>query len=203
MPANEQPVHRVWVDTFGIARYPVTNREYKHFMEMTGHPPPPFWGESKFQHLDQPVVGPSWYDAVAYCEWIKDLIGKAYRLPTEAEREKAARGGVEDREYPWGDELQEDHVGGRDAPHFRLGRRGPTVMGSTICQRGSTNGALIITIQPTTKYHRIAIRPVQDTAIAVWHAAVHGVTASALPAVRRGVVSVRRSSSAISDSDVQ
>ena len=46
--ANERPVHRVWVDTFGIARYPVTNQEYKHFMEMTGHPPPPFWGESKF-----------------------------------------------------------------------------------------------------------------------------------------------------------
>ena len=70
--ANERPIHRVWVDTFGIARYPVTNREYKSFMEMTGHPPPRFWGESKFQHLSQPVVGPSWYDAVTYCEWLKD-----------------------------------------------------------------------------------------------------------------------------------
>ena len=52
--ANERPVHRVWVDAFGIARYPVTNREYKCFMEMAGHPPPRFWGESKFQHPDQP-----------------------------------------------------------------------------------------------------------------------------------------------------
>ena len=71
---NERPVHRAWVDTFGIARYPVTNREYKCFMEMTGHPPPRFWGESKFQHPDQPVVAPSWYDAVTYCKWLKDLI---------------------------------------------------------------------------------------------------------------------------------
>ena len=127
--ANEQPIHRVWVDVFGIARYPVTNREYNSFMEMTGHPPPRFWGESKFQGPDQPVVGPSWYDAATYCEWLKDLIGKPYRLPTEAEREKAARGGLEGREYPWGDELHEDHVGGRNAPHFPVGTDGPNGYG--------------------------------------------------------------------------
>ena len=97
-------------------------------MEITGHPPPPFWGESKFQHLDQPVVGPNWYDAVAYCEWIKNLIGKAYRLPTEAEREKAARadwkaesihGAMNCKRTMWADGMHRI---------FRLGRRGPTVM---------------------------------------------------------------------------
>ena len=126
---NEAPIHRVWVDAFVIAKYPVTNREYVCFMEMTGHRPPPFWGEPQFQHLEQPVVGPSWYDAVAYCNWLKDLTGKAYRLPTEAEREKAARGGLEGRKYPWGDELPADHQGGRNAPLEPVGIDGPNGYG--------------------------------------------------------------------------
>ena len=126
---NEKPVHHVWVDAFVIAKYPVTNREYEIFMKMTGYPPPPFWGAPKFQHPDQPVVGPTWYDAVAYCNWLKELTGKAYRLPTEAEREKAARGGLEGHEYPWGDELPQDHLGGRNAPHFPVGTDGPNGYG--------------------------------------------------------------------------
>lgn len=127
--ANEAPVHRVWVDAFAIARHPVTNREYAHFMEMTAHRPPPFWRESAFRHPGQPVVGPSWHDAVAYCNWLKELTGKAYRLPTEAEREKAARGGLDGREYPWGDELPEDHRGGRNAPLEPVGTDGPNGYG--------------------------------------------------------------------------
>lgn len=123
--ANETPVHRVWVDAFAIARYPVTNREYALSIEMTERRPPPFWSESKFQHLDQPLVGPSWYDAVAYCEWLRDLTGKPYRLPTEAEREKAARGGLKGCEYPWGDELPADHRGGRNTSLEPVGTEGP------------------------------------------------------------------------------
>jgi len=94
-------------------------------VQMTGHRPPPFWKEAKFQHPEQPVVGPSWYDAVAYCKWLNELTGKAYRLPTEAEREKAARGGLEGCEYPWGNELPADHAGGRNAPIFPVGTEGP------------------------------------------------------------------------------
>ena len=123
--ANESPIHSVWVDAFAVAKYPVTNREYAIFVEMTGHTPPRFWGETKFQEKNQPVVGPSWHDAVAYCEWLRDFTCKAYRLPTEAEREKAARGGLEECEYPWGDELPSNHQGGRNAQHFIIGTDGP------------------------------------------------------------------------------
>ena len=126
---NEAPVHRVWVDAFGIAKYPVTNREYSCFIQMTGHRPPPFWGEPKFQSPDLPVVGPSWHDAGAYCQWLKQLTGMAYRLPTEAEREKAARGGLAGCEYPWGDDLPADHEGGRNAPIFAVGSEGPNGYG--------------------------------------------------------------------------
>ena len=122
---NESPIHRVWIDAFAIAKYPVTNLEYATFMEMTGHSPPRFWRETKFQGENQPVVGPSWFDAVAYCEWLRDLTCRAYRLPTEAEREKAARGGLEECEYPWGNELPHDHLGGRNARHFPVGNRWP------------------------------------------------------------------------------
>jgi formylglycine-generating enzyme required for sulfatase activity len=126
---NEAPIHRVWVDAFGVAKYPVTNREYACFLKMTGRRPPPFWNQPKFQHPDAPVVGPSWHDAVAYCKWLKELTGGPYRLPTEAEREKAARGGLEGCEYPWGDELPADHQGGRNAPIFPVGTEGPNGYG--------------------------------------------------------------------------
>ena len=127
--ANEAPIHRVWVNAFAITKYPVTNREYAIFLKMTGHSPPTFWNTPKFQHPDQPVVGPSWYDAVAYCEWLQTLTGELYRLPTEAEREKASRGGLEGCDYPWGNELPEDHVGGRNAPVEPIGTEGPNGYG--------------------------------------------------------------------------
>ena len=100
---NETPIHTVWVDSFALGEYPVTNREYELFIKMKAHHPPPFWNEPKYSIPDHPVVGTSWYDAITYCDWLKDLTGKPYRLPTEAEREKAARGGVEGCEYSWGE----------------------------------------------------------------------------------------------------
>ena len=96
---------------------------------MLGHSEPPFWREPKFRHLDQPVVGISWYDAVAYCDWLSGLTGKNYRLPTEAEREKAARGGLVNSVYPWGNNLPADHLGGRNALLLPVGTEGPNGYG--------------------------------------------------------------------------
>ena len=101
---NEKPVHRVWVDSFRLGKLPVTNREYRIFIEETASPTPPFWSDAIFSDPDQPVVGISWYDATAYCQWLGQRTGKKFRLPTEAEWERAARGGREGCLYPWGNE---------------------------------------------------------------------------------------------------
>lgn len=102
--ANEAPVHRVWVDTFAIGKYPVNNREYGRFVTASGHPASPFRHEPRFSHQEQPVVGVSWHDATAYCSWMRERWQQNFRLPTEAEWERAARGGIEGAAYPWGDE---------------------------------------------------------------------------------------------------
>jgi formylglycine-generating enzyme required for sulfatase activity len=101
---GERPRHRVWVDAFAVARWPVTNAEYARYLAAQGAAPPPWWSDPRFSHPEQPVVGVSWFDAVAFCLWLSGERGAPYRLPSEAEWEKAARGGLEDARYPWGDE---------------------------------------------------------------------------------------------------
>lgn len=101
---EERPVHRVWVDEFLLAKYPTTNRDYSAFLEATGHPPSPFWSHPDFNDPDQPVAAVSWFETAKYCEWLSSITGKHYRLPTEAEWERAARAGHEGRLYTWGDE---------------------------------------------------------------------------------------------------
>ncbi|WKZ23538.1 MAG: formylglycine-generating enzyme family protein [Candidatus Brocadiaceae baterium WH-1] len=85
----------VYVGAFYIDKYPVTNAQYKKFIEATGAKRPLFWNDEQFNKPLQPVVGVSWNDAVAYAKWA------CKRLPTETEWEKAARG-IDGREYPWG-----------------------------------------------------------------------------------------------------
>lgn len=102
---DEQPVHRVWVSAFALGKYPVTNQEYTCFLQATGTGVPKAWNDPRFNHPDQPVVAVSWDAASAYCRWLSELCGQPYRLPTEAEWEKAARGGVEGQQYPWGNAL--------------------------------------------------------------------------------------------------
>ena len=124
---NEKPVHTVYVDAFYIDIYEVTNAQYKKFVEATGHSEPKGygfvdgevkdgfepWNSPYFNGDNQPVVCVSWHDAMAYAQWA----GK--HLPTEAEWEYAARGGLAGKKYPWGDTLTHDNAnysgtGGRD-----------------------------------------------------------------------------------------
>ena len=101
---EERPVHRVWVDSFEIGAFQVRNRDFAVFLNATGHPAPPMWNDPNFNHPNQPVVAVSWFEAIGYCEWLSGATGGVYRLPTEAEWERAARGGHEGCAYPWGDE---------------------------------------------------------------------------------------------------
>ena len=100
----ERPVHRVWVDAFQLAATQVTNVEYGGFLRAMAAPPPPFWQDTNFNHPQQPVAGVSWHEAGRYCEWLSSQMARAYRLPTEAEWECAARGGLEQKQFPWGDD---------------------------------------------------------------------------------------------------
>ena len=100
----EGPVHRVWVDSFAMAATQITVEEYARFLDATGNVPPPYWSDPNFSHPQQPVVAVSWLDAVAYCAWLSSMTGSHYRLPTEAEWERAARGGAERMLFPWGND---------------------------------------------------------------------------------------------------
>ncbi len=102
--ADEQPIHRVWVDAFSMARFPVTTEVDLRCVTSTGHRLPAGWEQPRFRNPEQPVVGVSWFDATGFCAWLARTTGQPYRLPTEAEREKAALGGNTSR-YPWGDRL--------------------------------------------------------------------------------------------------
>jgi len=111
--SDEKPVHTVYADAFYMDAYEVTNAQYEQFMDATGHKAPTYWNDPDFNQPNYPVVGVSWHDAVAYAEWV----GK--RLPTEAEWEKAARGGLVGNMYPNGNSITHDDAnywekGGRD-----------------------------------------------------------------------------------------
>jgi iron(II)-dependent oxidoreductase len=100
----EQPQHRLYLEAFEMGKYLVTNVEYHRFVWESNHRVPRDWigfnfPDGKAKH---PVTGISYDDAVKYCQWLSAETGLDYRLPNEAEWERAARGD-KPRIYPWGD----------------------------------------------------------------------------------------------------
>ena len=103
---DERPVHTVYLDAFYIDKYEVTVGEYKQFVQTTGHRAPDWNKVSQYSPTDQhPIVFVSWHDAMTYAQWA----GK--RLPTEAEWEKAARGGLIGATYSWGNQIPNGALG--------------------------------------------------------------------------------------------
>ena len=102
----EQPQHYIELPEYEIGKYPIMNEEYFQFIYQSNFRLPKGWTGFKYAEGfgNHPVVGVSWDDANAYCAWLTKMTNREYRLPTEAEWERAARG-VDGRIYPWGDEF--------------------------------------------------------------------------------------------------
>lgn len=103
----EQPQRTIELSDFLIGKYPITMREYQMFVRDANYPSPRGWDGDQFpkDKGDHPVVLVSWEDAIAYCKWLSKRSGKKYRLPTEAQWEKAARG-TEGQIWSWGNQYE-------------------------------------------------------------------------------------------------
>ena len=126
---RERPAHTVELDAFYIGKLEVTNALWAKFREDPGYDDPKFWPGGRILPRDQvpywtmavnhgggtpgsgnfPVIGINWDAATAFCNWASAKTGKKYRLPTEAEWEKAARG-TDSRRYPWGNEIDRSYA---------------------------------------------------------------------------------------------
>lgn len=143
---DERPQHIRYLPAYRIGKYPVTNAQYRRFVEDGGYTQkwracwtaagwqwrnpeganePIFWNDPKWNLDNHPVVGVTWYEAVAYCHWLTATTGQAFRLPTEAEWEKAARGDLSPvpnggdteggREWPSGNDFEQGEANTRDS----------------------------------------------------------------------------------------
>ena len=129
---NECPQKKIFLDAYYIDRFPVTNEEFQPFVAGDGYHnqqywsrdgwkwrekdqiiEPEYWHDRKWNGSNFPVVGVSWYEAAAFAEWLRVQTGLPYRLPSEAEWEKAARG-TQGRVFPWGNAVISDACNSRD-----------------------------------------------------------------------------------------
>ncbi len=151
---DERPAHPVHLDEYAIAKYPVTNAMFRRFVDDGGYAnadwwaeaigderwqggvvrdvvgertEPVYWTDERWNNPSQPVVGVTWYEAVAYCRWLTAKLretnadlspGEEIRLPTEAEWERAAAynpAADHSRRYPWADEWAEGRANTKEA----------------------------------------------------------------------------------------
>lgn len=101
---EESPRHTLHLAAYAIAAVPVTNGLYAAYVADTGARPPLVWRgqQPPPDRRDHPVVDVSWNEATAFCAWLTERTGRPFRLPSEAEWERAARGD-DGRTFPWGD----------------------------------------------------------------------------------------------------
>jgi formylglycine-generating enzyme required for sulfatase activity/class 3 adenylate cyclase len=127
---EDREQHEVALPDYEIGKYSVTNVEYARFIDAGGYrdrtwwtdagwtevgpkrSEPHFWLDGRFNQPNQPVMGLSWYECVAYCRWLSAETGRTWRLPTEAEWEKAARG-TDGFVFPWGNGFDPTRLNGR------------------------------------------------------------------------------------------
>ena len=123
---SEQPQHTLYLPDYYLAKTPVTNAQYLAFVQASGHRQPEHWerGKPPGARADHPVVYVSWADAVAYCRWLAEASGKPYRLPSEAEWEKGARG-ADGRIWPWGNQWDPKRCNSKEG-----GKGGATPVGA-------------------------------------------------------------------------
>lgn len=137
---EREPQKTLDLGAYSILETPVTNAAYAQFLQDTGHPPPrversvwdgyglihpytraqPYMWDSATpprDRLNHPVVMVSFNDAQAYAHWLSKKTGETWRLPTEAEWEKAARG-TDGRYFPWGNNFDQDKLNSHDAGPF-------------------------------------------------------------------------------------
>ncbi len=159
---DERPAHRIHLDNFSIGVHPVTHAEYATFVRETGHRVPAIYelplvvtaggtererafraagqpyvwldSEPPVDRLQHPVTLVRLADALAYCGWLSRSTGRTVRLPSEAEWEKAARGGLDGKRYPWGDRLD------RNMANFLTDPAQKTLQGTTQCRSFPQNG---------------------------------------------------------------
>ncbi|NQE54391.1 Hercynine oxygenase [ANME-1 cluster archaeon GoMg3.2] len=133
--SDEKPQRKIYLDDFMIGKYPVTNEEFKEFIDDGGYDKarkdmwseegwrwreenkisePEYWHDRKWNGLNFPVVGISWFEAEAYANWLSVRTGHLYRLPTEAEWEKSARG-TDGFKYPWGEDFDKNLCNSRES----------------------------------------------------------------------------------------
>ena len=138
MKTNEENVTlQIPTETYWMGKYPVTNAQFAKFIEAGGYnnqkwwtqegwqyrvdkgwAQPRDWGDSAWNGAEQPVIGVSWFEAVAFCQWLAEAAflpsGQKIMLPTEAQWQYAAQG-TDGREYPWGNDFDKNRCNSKES----------------------------------------------------------------------------------------